>query len=240
MCGRFVAASPPDELARYFGARLADPDIEQRFVEGNYNVAPTNEVLAVRAEQGHRRLVQLRWGLVPSWAADTKIGSRLINARSETVADKPAFRGAFARRRCIVPADAFYEWQKIPGQKAKQPFHIARCDGDPMAFAGLWERWAPKDADGRWLDDRRIETCTIVTTSANSSVAPIHDRMPVILAATRWDDWLDPGSDHDAVRSLLVPAPDGLLEVHPVSTAVNNVRNNGPQLVDPLPQQASA
>ncbi len=229
MCGRFVSASPPDELARYFGAVPTETALED-----NYNVAPTNPVYAVRADHGHRALVLLRWGLVPPWADDVKIGSRMINARAETIASKPAFRRAFQRRRCLVPADAFYEWKKIPGQKAKQPYAIVRADGDPLVFAGIWERWAPKDAEGRWIDDERLETCSIITTAANPTMAEVHDRMPAMIPAARWDDWLDPDSEPSSLTELLVPAPDDLLRLHKISTAVNNVRNNGPRLLDPV------
>ncbi len=233
MCGRFVSAAPPDELARYFGATPTETVLED-----NYNVAPTDRVYAVRAEAGHRVLTSLRWGLIPSWAPDPKIGSKMINARSETVADKPAFRTAFRKRRCLVPADAFYEWQKIEGVKAKQPWLIERVDGEPLVFAGLWEQWAPKDADGRWIDDRRVESCTIVTTAANATMAPVHDRMPVMIAPRYWDDWLDPETDPSLLTPLLAPGPEGVLVLRKVSTAVNNVRNKGPELLEPLPDDA--
>ncbi len=233
MCGRFVSASPPDEIARYFGAVPPETTLEE-----NYNVAPTNDVYAVRADAGHRSIALLRWGLIPSWAKEIKIGSRMINARSETVATKPAFRSAYKRRRCLVPADAFYEWQKIPGVKAKQPYAISRIDEEPLVFAGLWEQWAPKDDDGNWLDDQRIESCTIMTTRANATMAPVHDRMPVMIPAARWDDWLDPETDLASLASLLVPGPDGLLQLRKITTAVNNVRNNGPHLLDDLPADA--
>lgn len=229
MCGRFVSASPPDELARYFGALSPETTLEE-----NYNVAPTALVYGLRADHGHRRLGVLRWGLVPSWADDVKIGARLINARSETVADKPAFRKAYAHRRCLIPADGFYEWRKVPGQKVKQPYFIARSDGEPLVFGGLWERWTPKDADGRRLEERRIESCTILTTAANHTVAPVHDRMPLLIPATGWDDWIDPESDPARLGQLLVPAPEGLLELRPISTAVNRVANNGQHLLDPI------
>ncbi len=152
----------------------------------------------------------------------------------ESVASKPAFRRAFERRRCLVPADAFYEWQKIPGRKAKQPYLITRSDGDPLVFAGIWERWAPKDDQGRWIDEQRLETCSIITTTANRTMSAVHDRMPVMIPAVRWDDWLDPESETSSLRSLLAPAPDDLLRLTKVSTAVNNVRNNGPHLLDPI------
>ena len=228
MCGRFVSASPPDELANYFGALQPDAELEPSF-----NVAPTNEVYAVRADDGNRRIDPLRWGLVPFWAKDLKIGSRMINARSETVAEKPAFRRAYERRRCLIPADGFYEWAKVEGQKAKQPYFIHRPDGEPLVFAGIWERWKPRLEDGKTVDESAdtIETCTILTCGPNDVMAEIHDRMPVLLAPSVWDDWLSPDTDLDYIASLLVPAPDDLLTMFPVSTAVNNVRNKGEELI---------
>jgi putative SOS response-associated peptidase YedK len=234
MCGRFVSASPPDELARYFGAELDDRELEPSF-----NVAPTNEVYAVKAREGTRHLVTLRWGLVPFWAKDLKIGSRMINARAETVADKPAFRKAYQRYRCLVPADGFYEWAKEPGRKTKQPYFIHRSDGEPIVFAGLWERWRPRLEDGKTIDEEAepVESCTILTTTPNATMAKIHDRMPVLLAPSVWDDWLSDDTDLDYIGSLLVPAPDDLLTLVPVSTAVNNVRNKGEELIRPLPER---
>jgi putative SOS response-associated peptidase YedK len=233
MCGRFVSASPPDELARYFGAELDDD------LEPNFNVAPTNEVYAVRARDDHRHLTALRWGLVPFWAKDLKIGSRMINARAETVAEKPAFRKAYQRHRCLIPADGFYEWAKLEGRKNKQPYFIHRTDGEPVVFAGLWERWRPRLEDGKTIDESAepIETCTILTTTPNAEMSAIHDRMPVLLPPSVWDDWLSEDAELDHVGSLLRPAPDGLLTLVPVSTAVNNVRNKGEELIRPLPDE---
>ncbi len=178
----------------------------------------------------------MRWGLVPYWAKDPAIGSRMINARAETVAEKPAFRRAFAKRRCLLPADGFYEWQQIAdgGGKRKQPYYIYRADGGVLAFAGLYELWrdrsVPEDHDGGWL-----WTATIITTQAQDEVGRIHDRMPMVIDPSRWQDWLDPGhTDVADLGRLLVPAMSGGLTSHPVSTAVNNVRNNGPQLTDVL------
>ncbi|MDH4145498.1 MAG: SOS response-associated peptidase [Acidimicrobiia bacterium] len=226
MCGRFVASSAPDEVARYFGA---EPPSEQ-LIEANYNVAPTNDVVTVREFDGRRELAVCHWGLVPGWAKDLKVGNRMINARAETVATKNAFRRAFARRRCIVPADGFYEWAAVPGHKKKQPYFISRVDGEPLAFAGLWETWRdPASPDDAVV---RIRSTTIVTTSANDTIAPVHDRMPVVLAPAHWDDWLDPANDDTtALGALLVPAPEGLLRLWPVGLDVNQVRNKGPQLI---------
>ncbi len=231
MCGRFVSASPPDELAKYFGAEEPDGALEPSF-----NVAPTNEVYAVRAKDGRRSLQSLRWGLVPFWAKDLKIGSKMINARAETVAEKPAFRKAYQTRRCLIPADGFYEWAKVPGQKTKQPYFIHRPDGEPIVFGGMWERWKPRLEDGKTVDEDAevIETCTILTCAPNQTMAAIHNRMPVLLAPAVWDDWLSPDSEMDYISSLLAPAPDDLLALQPVSTAVNNVRNKGEQLIEPV------
>ena len=236
MCGRFVSASPPDELARYFGAEI-DNDVE---LEPNFNVAPTTEVYAVRARDAIRHLSTLRWGLVPFWAKDLKIGSRMINARSETVAAKPAFRQAYQRHRCLIPADGFYEWAKLPGVKAKQPYFVHRIDGEPVVFAGLWERWRPRLEDGKTIDESAepVESCTILTCPPNAEMARIHDRMPVLVAPAVWDDWLAPDTDLDLIAGLLGPPPDDLLTLVPVSTAVNNVRNKGEELLKPLPEEA--
>jgi putative SOS response-associated peptidase YedK len=231
MCGRFVSASAPDELARYFGAAFDADELE-----ASYNVAPTNEVYAVRAREGERRLATLRWGLVPFWAKDLKIGSKMINARAETVADKPAFRKAYRKYRCLIPADGFYEWAKTSGSTTKQPYFIHRTDGEPIVFAGLWERWRPRLDDGKTIDESAdvVESCTILTCAPNTTMAAIHDRMPVLLAPSVWDDWLSPDSDLDLVSGLMRPAPDDLLTLVPVSTAVNSVRNKGEELITPL------
>lgn len=223
MCGRFATTTPPDKLAAYFGAEApAEADVEP-----DYNVAPTRDVATVRIREDNRVLDRLRWGLVPRWAKDLRIGNKMINARSETVATKNAYRSAFKKRRCIIPADGFYEWKRLD-DKTKQPMYISRRDGDPLAFAGLYERWF--DAEG----ERELHTCTILTCAPNDTMAAIHDRMPVLLAPGTWDQWLDPTfDDTDRLQNLLVPAPDELLIAYEVSTEVNNVRNNGPDLLNP-------
>ncbi len=231
MCGRYVSATPPDELAQYFGA-MAPPS--EHALSPNHNVAPTQTVYAVRERDGVRSLDTLHWGLVPFWAKDPKIGNRMINARAETVAHKNAFRVAFSRRRCIIPADGFYEWQRLEGSKRKQPMFISRPDAEPFAFAGLWEKWRDDsnlDGDGEPLE---LHSCTIITCEANDAMAEIHDRMPVVLPPGAWDLWLEPSNtDSAAAAGLLVPAPSSLIRMHPVSTEVNNARNNGSHLVDP-------
>jgi putative SOS response-associated peptidase YedK len=238
MCGRFVSASPPDEIARYF-----DAEAPETALEPSYNVAPTNDVYAVTADGGVRRVEAYHWGLVPRWAKDPKIGSKMINARSETLATKNAYKPAFKRRRCIIPADGFYEWQRKAapaGEKPKgkkRPHYIHSEDGAPLAIAGLWEVWQGPSKDSKEGDDsgdsQALHSCTIITTTPNDTMAKLHDRMPVLLPASAWDEWLDPTNDDlDTLGKLLVPAPSELITTYPVSTAVNSVRNKGPELLD--------
>lgn len=231
MCGRFVSAAPPDELANYFSAQM----VAEKLLEQDYNVAPTNDVYVVTSDGQTRRLDAYHWGLVPPWAKDPSAGNRMINARCETLSDKPVYRKPFAKRRCLIPATGFYEWKKVPGQRRKQPMYAHRPNDEPFAFAGLWERWSPKKSDGSYDDSEQLRSTTIITCAPNEVMKPIHDRMPVILPASAWDKWLDPTFDDlDALGELLVPAPPGLLVVHPVSPDVNDVRNNGPQLIDEI------
>lgn len=172
----------------------------------------------------------MRWGLLPHWAQDPSIGGRLINARAESVATKAAYRDAFVEHRCIVAVDAFYEWRKVPGHP-KQPYVIGRADEQPMAFAGLWELWRPRDAPKA----EPLRTCTVITTNANELVRPLHDRMPAILTKEAWDDWLDPANhDVDSLRGLLRPPPSEGLLAYPVSRLVNNADNDGPELTPPI------
>lgn len=230
MCGRYVSKSQPDEIAKYFDAALSETVAAAPPAE-NYNVAPTSNVLVVVERGDHRVLDVARWGLVPFWAKDVKVGARMINARAETLGEKPAFKRAFARKRCILPVDGFYEWKAIPGQKRKQPVYIHRADGDRFAFAGLWELWHDPNAP----DDPPLLSCTIITGRANEKIAPVHDRMPVMLPPDAWDRWLDPTfHDTTALAELFVPAPASLIELHAVSPAVNNVRNRAPELIDPV------
>ena len=236
MCGRYVSATPPDQLARYFGAESVvkarkSPDSEE-FV-GNFNVAPTQGVFTVYETQGERWLDTFHWGLVPFWAKDPKIGSRMINARAETIAEKNSFKRSFAKKRCIIPADGFYEWKRVEGQKRKQPMYLTTIDESPFAFAGLWEVWKDTntlDQDGEPLE---LHSCTIITGEPNEKVADVHDRMPVMLPPDAWDTWLDRDNhDVEALQELLVPAPAELIQLRMVSTDVNNVRNNNPSLID--------
>jgi len=183
--------------------------------------------------QTERELRVVRWGLVPFWAKDIKIGSRMINARAETVAEKPAFRRAFAKRRCLLPADGYYEWQSVP-DAAKQPMYITRADGRSLAFAGLYELWRDP-AVGRDDEDAWLWTATVITTSAPDELGMIHDRMPMIIDPASWDDWLDPANSEIAdLRSLLAPAAVSGLTTYPVATTVNSVRNNGPHLIEAI------
>lgn len=242
MCGRYTSTSTVADLASVFEV----DEVRTEQLPLRYNVAPTLPVYAVavtrpkgeESEKGPlRALGTFRWGLIPSWAKEMSIGSKMINARAEGIADKPAYRAAVARRRCLIPADAFYEWQRrtaSDGRSAgKLPYAIRRRDGQPMAMAGIWEVWRdPSDTDA----STRVRTCAIVTTSANSLMAPIHDRMPVILERADWAAWLDPATDMPLIQKLMVPAADGVLEAYPVSTRVNDVKNDGPELLDPLPE----
>ena len=230
MCGRYVSATPAQQLAEEFHVDAVKADD----LPAKFNVAPTDQIYAVAiSRDGLRQLGTFKWGLVPSWAKDPSIGNRMINARAETVSEKPAFRRLLERRRCILPADGFYEWQRLgTGKKQrKQPFFIRRRDGKPMALAGLWEVWKPRDdADAEWL-----RSATIITGEPNELVARIHDRMPVILPEEVWDTWLDPANtDIDALLTLLVPYPADLIEAYPVDTLVNSVQNDGPELIEPL------
>jgi len=236
VCGRFVLATPPAALAEHFGvdevrAAPSGPD---------YNITPRREVVVV-AESGDLRVLDvLRWGLVPPWAKDVTIGDRMINARSETVATSNAYRRAFARRRCIVAADGFYEWKRIggpPSRPRKQPWYFRRRDGAPLAFAGLWESWRDPSAAE---DAPRLRTCTVITTAADAIVAPVHERMPALLAAPVWDAWLDPTNDDpEAVRALLASGRDDALEAWPVSRRVNTPASNDAALIEPVPEETA-
>ncbi|MBW3641342.1 MAG: SOS response-associated peptidase [Actinobacteria bacterium] len=240
MCGRYTSTTPIADLARFFSVdRVVADDLGPR-----YNVAPTEDVYTVAVRGDETRLGALRWGLVPGWADSPTLGSRLINARAETLLDKPAFRAAFARRRCLVPADGFYEWQLDTGG-AKQPWYIPSSEGSPLALAGLWESWRPPGArvaaigaDGRGGGGGKVDrlvSCAIVTTVANDALAPIHSRMPAILAPEDWASWLDPDNDDvEELPRLLAPAPGRWLAPRMVRPLVNAVANDGPELIEPL------
>ncbi|GAA2338455.1 SOS response-associated peptidase [Streptomyces violaceusniger] len=247
MCGRYASTRSPQDLVSAFRVGRWDPREE---LAPSWNVAPTDQVWSVleRTDTGTgevvRQLRPLRWGLVPSWAKDTSVGARMINARAETAAEKPAFRKAFARRRCLLPADGFYEWQSVPaeggkGRTRKQPYFIRPRDGEVVAMAGLYEFWrdpsvGDDDAPGAWL-----ATCTIITTDAADAADRIHPRMPLAIAPHHWDIWLDPAHQEPGeLRSLLTTPAGGHLDARPVSPAVNNVRNNGPELLEEVPTDA--
>ncbi|WP_437186785.1 SOS response-associated peptidase [Planctomicrobium sp. SH668] len=215
MCGRYNLRVTPNELQEFFSLFRAPEPFPPR-----YNIAPTQQVLAIRNEDGERIASPFRWGLIPGWAKDIKQGAKMINIRSDTLAEKPTFKANLKRRRCLIPTTGFYEWQPGPG-KTKQPFHIHSRDGQLMAFAGLWDHWEKNDPS--------IDSCGIITTDANRLMQPLHNRMPVILPAELWNVWLDPDVDPRELLQLLTPWTDDDLVAEPVSTAVNNVRNTGPE-----------
>jgi putative SOS response-associated peptidase YedK len=217
MCGRFTLTSSSSDIAKVFN--LANvPSLEPK-----YNVAPTQQVATILQTESDsdRTFKMLRWGLIPSWAKDSSMGAKLINARAETIAEKPSFRSPFRHSRCLIIADGFYEWQKL--ENGKQPFYIEQIDSSPFAFAGLWSTWQPPDGEA-------ISTCTIITTEANEIMQPIHARMPVILNSTDYDLWLDPTVQKpELLQPLLKPLEKDLLKTYPVSTKVNNPRNDSPE-----------
>ncbi len=239
MCGRFVSSSSAEDIAAYFDTE----EISEKLLEPSTNVAPSSDVYVVAESGGVRRLEPMHWGLVPFWAKDLKIGNRMTNARSETIAEKSSFRNAFKKRRCIVPADGFYEWKKVPGQTKKQPYFVHRPDNEMYAFAGLWEVWKPKDAEGRETGEE-LHSCTIITGDANEKMSEIHHRQPIMLPPDAWSTWLDDQNhDTDTLGQLLVPAPNSLTAFHPVSPEVNNARNKAtdlPSEVEPELENAAA
>ncbi|MDF1595508.1 MAG: SOS response-associated peptidase [Acidimicrobiia bacterium] len=219
MCGRYVVTPDPDAIARFF----AVDEVIAGDLGASYNVAPTDLIYGVAEHRGRRLLGEFRWGLIPWWSKEK--GPLHINARAESVAAKPAFRDAFTRRRCLIPADGFYEWQS--GPDGKQPFFIHAVDGEMLALAGIWSRWTDPETG------REISTAAIVTTKSVGAVAALHDRMPVILASSLWDAWLDRDlRDPEEISHLLQPESE--LELHPVSKLVNRVQNNSPDCVKPI------
>lgn len=218
MCGRYASSRKPDDLVSYF--EVQDPPEDA--VPPSWNVAPTDPVYAV-VQRDTRQLRVVRWGLVPSWSKDPKVGARYINARRETVATTPAFRKAYAKRRCLLPADGYYEWKQEGGEK--QPYFLTLPSGEPLAMAGLYEHW--KAPDGSWLS-----TCAVLTTSAPDDLGEIHDRTPLLVPREGWDLWLAP--EVEAPDALLVPGTPGVLDAWPVSKDVGNVRNNAAYLVEPV------
>ncbi len=233
MCGRFVTTTSVADLAE----RLQVDEVRAEETGADFNVTPRADVVIVAANSQHNRVLdRVRWGLVPSWAKDLSIGDKLINARSETLLEKPAFRRAFAKRRCLIPVDGFYEWKKMLSRKAKQPvfIHSTRPHGT-LVFAGLYEVWRDKTVD----DAPWVRTCSIITTRANATMAPIHDRMPAMLNVEHFEEWLDPdNAEVDLLTRLLVPAPNDSIEYYPVRTLVNKAANNFAELLDPIPLDA--
>jgi len=217
MCGRYTLRTPVDTLAERF-----EIDDTPSSIAASYNVAPTQGVATVLLEDGKRKLEMLQWGLIPSWADDPSIGNKMINARAETVAEKPSFREAFRNHRCLVLADGFYEWQKTAN--GKQPYYIRMEDDSPFAFAGLWESWK---------NGSEVRSTTIITTAANDVVAPIHNRMPVILHPEDYDLWHDPDfKEKEPLTTLLKPYPAEAMEAYPVSRRVNGPSNNDPSCIE--------
>ena len=217
MCGRFTSLLSPELLAAIYDVP-APPELAHR-----YNIAPSQPVLVVRQDvSGQRELVPVNWGLIPSWAKDPNIGHSLINARAETVAEKPSFRTAFRRWRCVIPASGFYEWVRVG--ESKQPWYIKGCEDRPLSLAGLWEHWQSPDGSV-------IETCAIITTTANQLMAPIHDRMPVILPLESIASWLEPNTRPDEVSNLLRPCASEVLAAYTVSNLVNNPRFDSPSCI---------
>lgn len=222
MCGRMTQQTDTSEVARIFDAEVVDADPGQRF-----NVAPTQPVTVVLERDGRRLVETHRWGLIPAWAKGPASGHPMINARAETVERTPAYRVAFQRRRCIVPADAFYEWRRLGSRR--QPFLIRRNDRGLLAFAGLWSVW-PDPGSGEW-----VRSCAVITTEANEPIAALHDRMPVIIRPGDWSTWLDPRrADRSTLQDLLHPGPPDGLELIAVSSRVNSAQNEGPDLIDPV------
>lgn len=224
MCGRFTLTAPGDVIAEFFDL-VSAPDVEPR-----YNIAPTQQVGVIRHDRdsGRRQFSEMHWGLIPSWAKDRSIGSRMINARAETVATKPSFRDSFARRRCLIVADGFYEWQRVEGRTRKQPHLIRLRNGSAFGFAGLWTRW-------RGDQGAEVNSCTILTTEPNELIRTLHDRMPVIIDPNDFSQWLDPGVEGIHLpRRLFSPYPATEMETVAVETTVNNVSHDGPACIEPL------
>ncbi len=221
MCGRFTLRTPANIIRDVFGLQPL-PGLLPR-----YNIAPSQPVAVVRVAAGEHHLQMIRWGLIPWWAKDVTIGNRMINARAETVATKPAFREPFEQRRCLIPADGFYEWQRL-GNGRKQPFHLELTSGDPFAFAGVWDRWRDRSSGDT------TESCALITTEANSTVAPIHDRMPVMLRPPEFSAWLDPAANPEPLRELLRPIAAEQLRATAVSALVNRPENDDPFCLDPV------
>jgi putative SOS response-associated peptidase YedK len=228
MCGRFTQERPASELADIFAAEPLADELGAR-----YNVAPTDEAFVIVQRDDRRAVASYRWGLVPHWSTDARSAARMFNARAETITASPAFREAFRRRRCLVPVDSFYEWKR--DGSIRQPYRVVRADGAPLALAGLWAGWREADSDVV----RR--TFTIVTSSPNRTISELHDRMPVVLGPGAWDRWLAPtGAEPTELLAMLEPSDDVELQIYPVNRYVNDVRRDGPDLIEPLAMPATA
>ncbi len=227
MCGRYVRSSGAQSVREQFGVEAEVGPQEHADWRPRFNVAPGQWAPVVRVVDARRQIAWLRWGLVPPWA-HADLGQRSINARAETVGRLPSFRAAFRARRCVVPADAFYEWQAVPGAKHKQPWCIRRRDGALLAMAGLWEHWQPRGAE------QALESFSVITTQASGWMAPVHARMPAILDREGVAAWLQASTPAEILQALLCPAPEEILERYPVGQAVGNPRHEGPQLIEPV------
>lgn len=217
MCGRFALSAPEPDLRRHFDVTV------QVSLPPRYNIAPGQQIAILRPGSSGKELAMLRWGLIPFWAGDAGMGSRLINARAETLEEKSSFRVCFKRNRCLIPADGFYEWQEVPGRKKKQPYFVRRKDKELFAMAGLWSTWKNR-ATGEV-----VETCAIITTDANSLLAGIHNRMPAILPQERYDPWLNPHTGSGELKNMLMPFDAEAMTVYPVSELCNNPKNDFPE-----------
>lgn len=224
MCGRYTTTHPLDEILRYFLISNVRPEVEEGY-RPSFNVAPSQPVLVIGLRQGERAAAMHRWGLIPRWAKDASIGAKMINARAETVAERPAYRTPFRQRRCLIPADSLFEWQR--NGKTKQPFRFMMRDESMFAFAGLWDEW-------RAPDNSVIRSCTIVTTEPNKLIEPVHNRMPVILHPADYDEWLDPRTEQERLLAMLAPYPADEMKCYPVSTRVNSPANNDEELIQPI------
>ncbi len=228
MCGRFALSSQVKVIAKHFGV----PESGVRVEEGTprYNIAPSVPIVAVRLDPaGERELVKLKWGLLPHWSVEPKTSYSNTNARAETVDTKPAFRAAFKRRRCLVPAEGWFEWEAIPDQKYKQPWFYRSQNGDPLAMAGVWEHWQQGEVV--------IESCSLIVCEANEVARPVHDRMPVILGEADWKDWLDPDVPPEVAKNMLRPCPEDWIRTYRVGRAVRVARNDGADLIAPLERE---
>lgn len=228
MCGRFTLSAPPEVISMCF-----DIETDSFNYLPAFNIAPTQNVLTVRNRENSKHVQTMRWGLIPFWAKEAKIGNKMINARSETVIENKVFKTPFQKRRCLILADSFYEWVRV--SKSKQPIRILLDSEKPFAFAGIWESW--KDPNDPNAD--AVESCSIITTHANTLIQPIHDRMPVILPRELESDWLDlDNTDTSFLREIMIPFDPGLMKCYPVSQAVNSTKNEGKDLITPIVQES--